>query len=693
MKKSLLASAIALALHATGSWAQTPPVEEKKPDDRKDVVKGGQITVTAVPLARAANELAQPATVLDQEDLRRKRAASIGDTLSQEVGVTSSAFGPGAGRPVIRGLDGPRVRVLENGIGTLDVSTVSPDHMVTTESLHADQIEILRGPASLLYGSGAIGGVVNIVSNLIPRKPASGLSGDVETRFSSGNNERTGAFNLNGGGGEWAWHIDAFKRKQDDYKIPSKARDIVNEHRDVPIEGDKLPDTFVDAKGGGIGGSYVTPRGYAGLGAETVENTYGVPTGENSHIHLKQKRYEASGETADPVTGFSKLRFRIAHTDYQHEEIESTGAVATTFKNKATEGRLELTHGPWGGGITGTIGVQGQDDTLSALGEEALIPKTHNKAAALFAVEQKDFGAWVFDAGLRIERVTRRPSVDEENADKFADAIDRNFTLTTPAIGVVWKFMPGYNLGLAATQAQRAPATEELYSKGAHGATATFDIGTATLNKEVSRNIDLTLRKTTGEHRWKVNVFANRIKDYVFGAFQDVNGDGIPDRVDDTGALDPEGEFLVQHFSQADARFHGVEAEWRWRPERGWGGVRLFGDMVRGKLANGGNLPRIAPARLGVELDGTRGPWNGHLTTIYAFKQDKTAELETPTPGYTRVDAELAYRLSDEKDRTLTVFLQGTNLLDRSIQLHTSYLKDIAPLMGRSFTIGLRGEF
>jgi iron complex outermembrane receptor protein len=246
---------------------------------------------------------------------------------------------------------------------------------------------------------------------------------------------------------------------------------------------------------------------------------------------------------------------------------------------------------------------------------------------------------------------------------------------------------------VSATQAQRAPSIEELYSNGIHGATASFEQGNPGLRKEVSRNVDLTLRKATGDMRWKVNAYVNRFKDYVSAASVDANGDGIADRVNDAGQLDPQGAFLVQHYIQADARFRGFEAEWSYKPEGATGGVRVFGDLVRATLADGTNLPRIAPARLGLELDKRWGAWSSHLTTIHSFAQKRTSPLETPSDAYTRVDGEVAWLLESAKGRTLTVFLQGSNLLNEEIRLHTSYLKDVAPLMGRSFTVGLRAEF
>jgi iron complex outermembrane recepter protein len=678
---TLIASAVASALVASHpARAQQAPAT--------DVKKGEQITVTASPLGRAESELAQPATVLTEEDLRRKRAASIGDTLSQEIGVQSSAFGPAAGRPIIRGLDGPRIRVLENGIGTLDVSSVSPDHMVTTESLHAEQIEILRGPASLLYGSGAIGGVVNVVSNLIPRAPAAAaFGGNAELRYGTANREKTGAVNLDGGADAIAWHLDGFSRKSTDYRIPGHA--VVD---DPESPSGRLPDTQIDAKGFGGGASWVGSRGYLGAGVEHLENVYGVPTGEHSHIELHQTNTTVAGELADPLPMFSKIRFRAGHNDYQHQEVAQNGDVATTFKNKAEEGRVELTHAPFGG-VTGTWGVQIQSSDMSALGEEALFPKTKSRNTGFFVVEQKDFGRLTADAGLRFERDTRTPTVDAENADKFGAAVDRSFNLVTPAVGLVWKLGNDHRLAINATQAQRAPTTEELYSNGNHGATSTNELGNPQLRKEVSRNLDVSLRKINGDVRWKVNLFYNRIKDYVYAASADANGDGVADHVNDAGELDLAGAFLVINYSQADARFHGAEAELSWKPEGSPFGVRLFGDTVRASLSDGSNLPRMSPSRLGMDLDARRGPWSGRLTAIHAFEAKHLAPLETPTGDYTRLDAEIAWQVETAKGRGLTLFLQGSNLTDEEIRLHTSYLKDVAPLMGRSFTIGVRAEF
>lgn len=680
---SAVLSSLAVAAHAQQSKdaatpETAPPAATAAPAKPKTVEA---ITVKAAALDQPASEMAQPVTVLSEDDLRRKRAASLGDTLAQELGVQSSAFGPGAGRPIIRGLDGARIRVLQNGVGTLDVSTISPDHMVTTESSHAEQIEILRGPASLLYGSGAIGGVVNVVSNLIPSTPQSMLSGDAEVRTTSATKERTGAANLAGGDGTLAWHLDGFRRRTEDYRIPGR----VNPN-DPDSPSGKVPDSYVDANGASAGASWIGTRGYIGAGVSGLRNNYGIPSGEGTHIDLKQTRYDIAGETVRPFDGVERIKFRLAQSDYEHSEIEPTGDVATTFKNKGSESRVELQHSAFAG-IQGAIGVQFQDRDFSALGEEAIIPKTRSRSSGIFAVEQKAIGDWIASGGARVEKETRRPKGDLPN---------RDFTLSTFASGVVWKFAPHYNVSVNLTQAQRAPSIEELYSQGAHGATATFDLGNAQLKKEISRNVDVTLRKADGALKWKVNLFANRMKDYVFAKSVDSNGDGVADRVNGDGVLAPDGEFLVQQSSQADARFRGYEAEIMFQPGKEGGSVRLFTDSVRARLAGGSdgntNLPRISPTRYGVELGYARGPWTHNLTATRVQKQNQVAALESATPGYTKVNAEVSYLLNTTSASYL-FFVQGSNLLNEDIRIHTSYLKDTAPQTGRSVTLGVRATF
>lgn len=634
--------------------------------------------MTANPLERDEVDIAQPVTTLKENALRRKRAATIGDTLSAELGVQSSYFGPGAGRPIIRGLDGPRVRVMENGIGTLDVSTISPDHLVTTDSLYASQIEILRGPATLLYGGGAIGGLVNVVTNRIPRALLPEPNGTVELRADSATGERTASAELNGGGDNLVWHLDALRRKTADYKIPGRAFSR-EEHAGGP--NGKVPNSAIDSEGGSAGASWIGARGYLGASAQTLKSNYGIPGEEGVRIDLKQDRLDTAGELERPFAGLQRIKFKFGSNDYEHRELEPSGEVGTVFKNKAHELRIETTHAPIAG-WEGVLGVQHLDRDFSAIGEESIIPFTTTRATGIFLVEERRFGAFSLSLGARSETETHRPQGDNPT---------RRFKPTTFSTGVVWNLAEGYGASIYVTRAERAPSIEELYSHGAHPATLSFEVGNAALTKERSQNIDVTLRKSTGQLKWKINLFHNRFSNYVFGGFQDIDGDGIADRVTDEGELNPEGEFTVLNFTQSDARFTGIEAEMTVKLDERFG-VRVFTDRTQGKLTGGGNLPRIAPGRVGGELDFSSGRWSAQLTAMRVQRQGRVAALETVTSGYTRLDAEMAYNLGSNAKPVL-LFAQGKNLLNEEARLHTSFLKDFAPLPGRSLTLGVRAKF
>ncbi|MCX7185534.1 MAG: TonB-dependent receptor [Nitrosospira sp.] len=628
------------------------------------------VVVTATPFKdRSELDMAQPVTVLKGEDLRRKREASIGDTLARELGVASSSFGPGAGRPIIRGLDGPRIQVLENGIGTLDLSSISPDHAVAVESFNASQIEILRGPATLLYGGGATGGVVNVVTGRIPNRLAKSPSGDIEIRGNTATEERSGAFNAKGNAGRHvSWSVGGFKRKTGDY--------------DTPVG--RVRNSAIDAEGVSVGGSFIGERGFLGGSVSRLENEYGVPSPEGSKIDLKQTRYDLSGELNKPLIGFERLKVRMGYNDYKHNEIEGSGAIATRFKNQALESRAELLHAPiadW----KGVLGVQFQDRNFSALGEEAVIPLTKSRSTGVFLVEERNWDRWRLEFGGRIERATQAP---QNNIDP-----SRAFNLFSGSVGTLWKFIDGYGLGLTGTRGQRAPTTEELYINGAHRGTASFQTGNNDLSKETSSNVDLALRKTAGAVKWKVNVFHNQFDNYIFVRSADTNADAVADRVDADGTLDPNGDFLVQNFAQTGARFYGAEAETVFTLKPDALDLRLFADYVRGKLDGGGNVPRTTPPRFGLELNHRMGPWTANLSATRVMQQNRVAELETTTPGYTLLNVDMSYRITKTKANGIRIFLQGKNLLNEEMRLHNSFLKDFAPLPGRALVAGFRGEF
>lgn len=666
------------------------------------------VTVTASPFKdRGELEMTQPASVLQGDDLRRKREISLGDTLANELGVASSFFGPGASRPIIRALDGPRIQVLENGVGALDVSSLSPDHAVTVETLNASQIEILRGPATLLYGGGATGGVVNVVTGRIPERLFKKPEGNAEIRGNTATEEKAGSFNVNKSFGQMSWSLGGFKRKTEDYSIPGQANisglpPVHNGHDEhdhnpagilanVPDAAGSRRDnnivrnSAVDSQGLSGGGSYIAERGFLGGSISLMESKYGIPTLEMASIDQTQARYNLAGQLDNPVSGIERVKVRTGYNDYKHKEIESSGEVATRFKNRELETRVEFLHSPIAG-LTGLFGVQLQDRTFSAIGEEAIVPVSKARSTGVFLVEEKHWENVRLEFGGRYEHATRDPQNTPDPS--------RAFGLFSGSTGASWNFVRDYNLGLTATHGQRAPAIEELYVNGAHHGTATFQTGDHTLRKETHNNFDLSLRKTTGFMTWKVNTFYNRFNRYIFFANADTDGNGIADRIDHDGELDLNGEFLVQNLAQTDAFFYGAEAEVIFSLKPDNLELRLFTDYVRGKLdGNHGNVPRVTPQRFGFELNYKSGPFATNLTTIHVLRQNKAAELETHTAGYTQLNLEASYLLKQTGANGIRFFVQGRNLLDEEMRVHTSYLKNFAPLPGRALVAGIRSDF
>lgn len=685
-QRQLIASAVLTALAAWSMSATAQTTSAGTPDPAAPAAASPAapaqaplqaIVVTATPFAAQEDvQVLAPAKVLAGDELRNKLGNSLGDTLSGELGVSASAFGAGASRPIIRGMEGPRVMILQNGMGVSDVSTVSNDHAVATEAATARQIEILRGPAALLYGSGAIGGLVNVVNDRIPTELVGKPTGTAEARYGSVDGEKNSSFSLDTSAGQIGLHLDGNYRDTDNYKIPGNAR-----QGDPASASGRLPNSFTHETSLGAGISYVANWGYIGLSAATLDDHYGIPTDEMSFIDLHQNRYDLDTVVNNPFAGIEKFRFRMGYTDYTHIEKEQDGTPATVFANRALQTRWELTHAPLAG-WHGTFGVQTGQSNYSALaadtGAAELTPPTRSTSFAGFLVEERQFGQVLVSGGLRGESVKRSP-------DSGSGLPGRDFSLLSWSTGALWSFQPGYGLGLTYSFAQRAPTVEELYSNGPHESTATFDIGDNQLKKETSHNIELSLQKTEGLVRWKGNVFRNKVNNYIYGR---TNG-----QVNDSGAADPTGEFTQRFWSQADATIRGVEAEvsYNWNGE----GLssRVFADTSRGTLDSLGNLPLQPATRYGVELAYKTGPWASGVKVLRAQKQDRLASFETyETPSYTQLDANLSYtqRLNGVK---LTWFALARNLLNQDIRLSTSVLRESVPLGGRNFIVGVRTAF
>lgn len=689
---SMLAAVLAFAAEPHGSDNAHRHVDE-------------EVVVRAHPLQSTTAHVAQPVAVLDAEALARRDMRSIGETVGREPGVTSADFGPSIGRPVIRGLGGARVGVLTDGIGTMDVSTISPDHAVAAEPIFARQVEIFRGPATLAYGSGASSGLVNVVSDRILDYVPAAIEGGLYAHYDSASDGWQGAFSANAGARTMAFHLEGMKRDTGDYDIPGFGeRDPAPGGRRGTLSNS---DSETEALTGGA--SWVGGRGFLGFSVGGMDNDYGVPGGhgheeeeeeaDGAHaeqeggvrITQQQLRADLAAALEAPLPGIERVRTRWGYNDHEHAEVEPEGAIGTRLENEEWEGRLEALHRPLGG-WRGALGLQYRYRDLSSSGAEAFVPPATLESVGVFVLEQRDVGRWHLEAGARFEHQSAQ-------ADGARTAEHDVYSLSG---GVSLGFPGDHRAGLSLTRAQRAPALEELFAGGPHLATNTFEIGDPDLDEETSTNVDLSLARTAGRWTWRASLFYNRIDDFIFAAEQDLDGNGVADRVQedfsgDAAAVlpaDETGELLLVRQTQTDAELYGFEAETvlnLFDDARGHADLRLWADYVRGKRTGGDSLPRIPPLRFSAGLDWWRGPWSAGLEYLRVTRQDDAAPLETETPGYDMLDVHAAWSRSWGAAR-LRVFLHARNLLDEEARRHVSFLKDRAPLPGRAVLLGLRIE-
>ncbi|KFN48614.1 TonB-dependent receptor [Arenimonas composti] len=668
-------------------------------DHRHDTpVELDAIEVDASPLRQRLDAVARPVGVLAGEELDASRAGSIGETVARLPGLQSSFFGAGVGRPVIRGQDGARVQVLNGGTGALDASTISADHAVAIEPFLADRIEVLKGPASLLFGSAAIGGAVNVVDGRVPTAPL-GLSvgGRAEVRYGSGAGLGVGALRLDGDAGALSWHVDGFRRSAGDVGIPGHAlspgriaEELAEGEDPDHFTHGRLPNSRLASDGGAVGASWFGERAWAGAAVSTYRSDYGIPPGAHSHdpdddddhdaghdehdheahavrIDLRQQRLDLRGgvREAGPLQEFA---WRLSRGDYRHNEIED-GVVGTRFEARGTELRLEAVQQPIAG-WRGAFGLQAGERDFAAIGDEAFVPASSSRDLGLFVMQERDFGRFKLEVGGRHEHVRIDP-------DGALPALDRH--AGSLALGGLWKFSDAVHLGLNLDRAERAPAAEELYAAGAHVATGSWERGDPGLRNEIARSAELSLHLHGPRHEATIAVYRTQFDDFIHLRDGGREIDGLPERL----------------WAQADARFAGWEAEARFEladVASGLWELRVFADGVRARLANGERLPRIAPGRVGADLEWRRGPWRARLGALRVHAQDEVAPGESPTPGYTLIDTGAAWH-HDVGDLGWEVFVEARNLGNADARVHTSFLKDYAPLPGRNVEIGVRVLF
>lgn len=693
LRPAPLAIAVLFALAAPTAWGQAQEDEEHAHQTPRTLET---IEVTASPLRQGIEDLARPVDVLSGEALDARKAGNLGETLERQPGVQNASFGAGVGRPVIRGLEGARVQVLANGNSALDVSTVSADHAIGIEPFLADQIEVLKGPATLLYGSGAIGGAVNVVDGRVPTAQAGrAFAGRAEIRHGSVDDQATGMGRVDMDAGALTLHADFFRRSSNDYRIPGyafsdalRAEEIEEGEDPDHFARGRLPNSSLTTEGGALGGSWFGERAWFGMAASTYRTDYGIPPGAHAHeeeegehedhedeeheeevvrIDLRQDRFEARGGIRE--LGFlQELNWRVVRSLYEHTELEGE-ETGTRFNNDGLEARLEAVQRERNG-WRGAFGLQFSNRDFEAIGDEAFVPPSVTRDLGLFVLQEKDFGRYKLEFGARHDRVRIDPEAAVPATSRSASSL---------AAGALWDVNESVHLSLNLNRAERVPTAEELFSDGPHIATGSFEIGDPGLDNEVALGGELGLHLHHGRFDGTLSVFRTEFDDFIYLADAGTEEDGLP----------------VRTWVQGDATFTGWEASLGVELADNASGLwelRVFADGVDAKLDAGGRLPRIAPGRVGADLDWRQGPWRARLGAVRVSDQDEVAAGESPTGGYTLVDAGIAYHW-DVGMAGWEAFVEGRNLTDEDARQHTSYLKDYAPLPGRNVMAGLRVSF
>ena len=671
----------ALSLITLAVLSQAPAAQAEAADE--SAVE--KVLITGNPLG--SQDLAQPSHVLSGERLLLRRASTLGETLDGLPGVAATWFGPNSNRPTIRGLDGDRVRLLDNAGATVDASNLSFDHAVAIDPLVIERVEVLRGPASLLYGGNATGGVINSLDNRVPRDPLDGLSGRAEWRLGGAAAERSMSALLEGGQGGLNWHLDAFGRQTDDLKVPS-FRPVEGGEQGEPT--DRVRNSAARASGGAVGVSWADARGFWGASVDSYRNDYGVTVEPDVGIRMRRERISLAGQRR--LDGFwRQVDLHLSDTRYRHEEVEGTGEVGTTFSSEGQALRLEARHAAWGG-WRGALGLQVEALNFSALGEEAFVPGTRTRSAAMFALEEADVGPLTLSAGLRIEQV--RVSSDGDAAalesPRFGEAASRRFTPVSMSLSARWPLSSGWSLTGVVGSTERAPAYYELYANGLHLATAAFEQGHARLGTERSWHGDVGLQWRADADSLRANLFMMNFSRFIS---LDANGEQVSEP-DEDGVLQ---SYPVYQFLGVPARLWGLELEGKKRLQSGawqWDATATL-DLTRAQNRQTGEaLPRVAPRRIGMGLEASHEAWRLGIGLLHASAQRQVPATDVPTGSHTLLKLWLS-RTWQWGATQATLFAKLDNLTDALAYSASSIrtVRQLSPLPGRSLSAGMQVRF
>lgn len=723
MRHALLLSAATLALvlpniaHAadpdpapTAAAAADPaPAAQDRPARQED-----EIVVTGL-LQQSEKDVLSGTTILSGEELARDLRPSIGETLSKQPGVSATSFGPSASRPILRGFQGERVRVLTDGIGSIDVSNTSVDHAVVIDPLLAERVEIVRGPSALLYGSSAIGGVVNVIDSRIPRSlPANGYRVNAIAGYGSAANERSvaGAGDL-AVGDKIVLHADGSYLKSDDldiggYVLSRQARAAALTAAAGPTTPDDpdfaetaalrgtLPNTAARTWTAGAGASLITETGSLGISYSHYDSLYGVPIRyatesgqeqEGPRISILQNRLDLRGEVETGGGFLDKIRVRAGYANYRHFELEEDGAVGTAFYNKGIESRLELIQAKRGG-WSGATGVQYFNRDFNVEGEEAFLPKNRTSQIGIFTLQQLELGKLRAEGGLRYESSNLEAAPLADDLRFFSGK--RHFDAFSGSAGLSYELADGVRIGFNASRTERAPSAEELFARGGHAGTQSWELGSPDFKLEKSWGLEGTLHVHQDRFSLDASAYYNWFSNYI--------SENQVDQAVCEAAAAPSGrdaDLPCFQFQQADARYYGFEVDASFRlAQIGNYAVNLdaVGDYVRANIVDAAPVPRIPPARVlgGLEVQSDR--LSARAEVEHVFEQDRIAPFETPTSDYTLVNASIGFKPIPGNSR-ISLLLSANNIFDVEARRHSSFLKDFAPLAGRDLRASVRLGF
>jgi iron complex outermembrane receptor protein len=662
--------------------------------------------VTGNPLGVGSDQMVVPISILNGRELSLKRESTLAETLNSIPGVSNSSFGPSIGRPMIRGMDGDRIKILQNGVNNLDASNLSFDHGVSIDPLIIEQIDVIRGPATLLYGGGAVGGVVNAIDHRIPKEKLQGITGRGEVRYGGANLEQSNAAVVDVGTGNFVMHFDAYNRDSKNLRIPGNAISNRLESTQVwnPEEDEsyaayptnhgrkKLLNSQSETRGGAVGASMIFDRGYAGVSYAKHQTKYGSVKEPGVLLDMDTDRIDFASEIRDLGSFFERAKFKAAYTDYRHHEMDAV-TIHTTFKNRGIDGTFELAHVPLLG-LKGVIGTQFDSGKFDAIGHEAFTPNSKTNSQSVYVYEELPLNQHKMTFGLRHGKHEVESKGGGEIHDggppKFGDPSRKKFNTNNAAIGGLYKLNEQWSLTGNLSHNERAPSYFELFANGLHKATGVFEQGQSNLKKEKSNGIDGQIRWKSGQDSLTFGAYFNR--------FSNFNGLlSTPD----TGEVEHDEHhehYKISRFTGIKAEFKGVELEGK-TMLTDYVQFNVRGDYVDAKdKTNGGYVPRISPLKLGAGLKYEFDRFGARLDVLHAFKQDRVASnynyqggKELMTDAYTNVSMMATYKLPTQLN--LEAFTRANNLLDEEIREHTSFLKDIAPMGGRSIMFGLRGDF